>query len=273
MQLERTMTLLVPQGTQSPYRQLMTAPGFEQLDPVAIPWRELRRMPERFPDWHVAKVSSARTVVGRQVELELGSARLYFKRSLLRGFAARLLRHLRHPKEIREWQLAGQFAARGLNVPRPVFYGEAYDPSAGCQAIFLVTEALPDRWVEAKSYFRNASFVTGAWESLARFTRELHSMGIYHADYRADHLYVDPDQLSSGDVAAWAMIDLDGSSINRPVSGHRRRRALRQLTESLEGVGITEADLAKFISIYDPPGVWQLDARSIFRKSIWRRRG
>lgn len=47
---------------------------FEELDPLAIPWKDVRKSPDSFPDLHVAKVSSVRTVIGFDYHLGNGES-------------------------------------------------------------------------------------------------------------------------------------------------------------------------------------------------------
>ncbi|MBI1291814.1 hypothetical protein GC173_11310 [bacterium] len=244
-------------------------PGYESLDPLALPWKQLRRTPQDFPDWHVAKVSSARTVVGMTVAVGGRDERIYFKRSLRRSFVDRLQALVRPSKEWREWNLARAIGAAGVWVPKPLFYGEAFDPSVGCAAVFLATRALEPSWREAKAFFKEHKRYDREWKSLAAFTRRLHDLDIYHADYRSDHVYFDQTRVGVWeDLSAWALIDLDGSRVGEPVKRPARLRALLQLTESLLKSGLTLEQLKEFIAIYDPTGQWGFDAAPIHAEAL-----
>jgi len=252
----------VPLG---PYTVRVAEPGYEKLDPLALPWKELRRNPERFPDWHVAKVSSARTVVGLDVDLPEGRReRIYFKRAPRRTFVARLRALVRPSKEWREWNLAQAIGRAGVWVPRPLFYAEAYDPSVGCPCVFLATKALEPTWREAKEHFIQHRQFDREWRSLAAFSRRLHELEIYHADFRADHLFLDPTRIGVWeDLSAWAMIDLDGSTVGAPIGRALRLRAIEQLAESFMKAGLTAAHLEDFLAIYDPTNQWKFNPPAI----------
>lgn len=246
-----------------PYRKRVYLPAFATLDPLALPWREMRRHPENYPDFHVAKISGARTVVGCDFSTAEGRLRVYVKRSLVRGRLKQLVARFRDSKEWREFQLARQFLSSRIHVPQPVFYSEALTPE-NTPVVFLATLALEPRWIEAKAYFKSTRQFTAAWESIAHFTRTLHERHILHGDYRSDHLYLDETLIRAGDHAnAWALIDLDGSSLGDVIKPRDRERAIRQLTESLLTSGLTADDLARFLRLYDPQSTLALDPKAI----------
>lgn len=245
-----------------PYRLRVYREEFAGLDPLALPWREMRKYPENFPGRHIAKVSSLRTVVGMDVSGASGNShRLYIKRSFTRGRWRGLLAPLRPSKEWREFETARRFLERGFIVPEPVFYAEA--TSEGLPTRFYATIALGPRWVCARDWFRGEGLASPAWRALASFTRALHQGGTLHADYRADHLYLDPES----DLTEWAMIDLDGSRLGAAVKPRERRRAILQLAQSLIPAGLDEEALAHFLSIYDTEAHFALDAREIIAQA------
>jgi hypothetical protein len=236
---------------------------------LGLPWKELRRSPEKFPDWHVAKVSSARTVVGMTVSVGGREERVYFKRSLRRSLVDRVQALVRPSKEWREWNIARAIGAAGVWVPRPLFYGEAFDPSASCNAVFLATRALEPSWLEAKAFFKAHRLYDREWKSLAAFTRRLHELDIYHADYRSDHVYFDRTRVGVWeDISAWALIDLDGSRVGEPVKRPARLRAVQQLAQSLIKSGLTPEHLRDFIAVYDPAAQWGFDAATIHAEAL-----
>ncbi len=189
--------------------------------------------------------------------------RIYLKRSLHRHPVDKFLSLFRDSKEWREFQLALKFREAGILVPDPLYYSEAVD-AEGHRAVFLATRALDRDWIEAKTFFKAERRFAAEWESLARFTRELHQRGILHADYRSDHLYLHQGRLAAGnDLATWALIDLDGSRTGITVTARQRDRALRQLAESLLTSGLTEPDLAAFLRLYDPDNRHRLDPAAI----------
>ena len=245
-----------------PFRRRVYLPGFQTLNALSLPWRELRRHPENYPSWDVAKIASARTVVGMDVErADGGTERVYLKRSLVRDWMRRILSRFRQSKEWREFQLALAFRRRGIHTPEPVYYAEATSPQYPVM-FFYATRALEPRWKNAKEFFKERRVFEKEWESLARFTRGLHEAGILHGDYRSDHLYLDAKE--DPPEFEWALIDLDGSRAGNPPAPRERQRALTQLTESLLTSGIETAHLERFLEIYDPQREWKLTAEDIF---------
>lgn len=253
------------QDSPPPYRRRVCLPEFAGLDPLALPWREMRRNPQDFPLVRMAKISSARTVAGFEVQTPAGGQAIYLKRSLVKAPLKRMLALVRESKEWREFELALAFAAAGFVVPEPVYYSEtAVD---GVPTIFYATRALAPEFREAKGFFLETRSFTAEWRSLAAFARTLHARPALHADFRADHVFFAPD--------GWAMIDLDGSRVGKPVTRAERIRAMGQLTESVLKAGVTREDLRAFAEIYDPENQWRLPWEVILKEAQERegRRG
>jgi hypothetical protein len=233
----------------------MAAPGWREFDPRAIPWSELRKYPEKFPHFEVAKVASLRTVVGLDAAPYGGPAeRVFVKRSYDRpGLLARIVALWRPAKELRELRVLRAFIGAGYVVPEPLFYAETRID--GRTTRFLVTRALSPEWRPAEAWFASASPPEWEerWMALAVYTRALHAAGALHADYRIAHLYLRPV-----DTTAWAMIDMDGSRLGAPPSCRERRRAMLQLVESMLPLGLKEEALGRFLKAYDPAGEWRM---------------
>lgn len=244
-----------------PFRRRVYLPEFSGLNPLSLPWKELRRSPENYPAWHIAKVSGVRTVVGFSFKLPSGdSERIYLKRSLLRDPIKKLLSRFRASKEWREFHLAIKFQDAGVRVPKPVYYAETV--GGGEPTVFYATRALGGAWKSATEHFEQTREFGRDWLDLARYTRELHNRQFLHGDYRGDHVFLNK-ALFEKNEEAWALIDLDGSAVGRPVSSHDRRRALCQLAESLLAAGIGEEKMAEFLGVYDPEQKHGLDAADI----------
>ncbi len=260
-----------PQATyrhdsRPPFATRVYLEDFSNLDPLSIPWKELRRNPEKYPDWHVAKVSSLRTVVGFNYRVDNREEhRIYLKRSLLRGKVKQILSLFRASKEWREFQIAQEFARENVIVPRPVYYSEGFIEN-GLPQIFLATSAFSPSWRPSKEYFKETRRFDRVWESLAAYTKSLHDRKILHGDYRSDHLYFNEDRFEAEDYdRCWALIDLDGSRVGKVISSRDRFRALTQLTESLITSGISRENLKDFLAIYDHSDENQLDSKEIFK--------
>jgi len=241
---------------------------YSSLDPMRVPWREVRRHPDRFPDWHIAKVSSVRTVIGLDFAIHTGETRrIYLKRSLQRDKVKQLLARFRATKEWREFQLAQEFAEAGVTVPQPVYYAEGTDEN-GQPSVYYATIGFGSEWHEAKSLFKKTRQFGAEWQSLARFTRRLHEKGVLHGDYRSDHIYLDEGSFAEGDDSAWALMDLDGSRVGKPVTPRERFRALTQLTDSLLTSGMKRENVEEFLRVYDPANTQQLDSRRIYKFAL-----
>lgn len=267
-----------PQQIPETYRRDQASPflvrvyqeDFANLNPMELPWKEIRRSPATFPQWHVAKVSSVRTVVGLDWPTNgTGNAiRVYLKREVLRGRLKQFLARFRASKEWREFELAQEFKRCGITVPQPVYYSEARLED-GVPVVFFGTLALPPTWQPAKTFFKEQRTFGEEWIALARFTRRLHAKRILHGDYRSDHIYIDEKVLETGDeMAAFGLIDLDGSRVGKPLTPHERHRALSQLTESLLTSGLEWTNLAEFLRIYDPKRQYGLRAEQIYGKVL-----
>lgn len=241
---------------------------FEELDPLAIPWKDVRKSPDSFPDLHVAKVSSVRTVIGFDYRLGNGeSRRIYLKRSLVRGRVKQLISRFRGSKEWREFRRAREFRDAGITVPQPVYYSEGISEK-GTAITFFATLAFDGAWQAIRQLFRDQSGFGPEWRSLARFTRRIHEMQILHSDYRSDHIYLHREMFENGASPAWGLIDLDGSHLGRPISRRERIRAMCQLTESLLTSGLEERHVAEFLELYDPNNRYHLDAGEIYETAF-----
>ncbi|CAN5325365.1 hypothetical protein BH09SUM1_BH09SUM1_17010 [soil metagenome] len=253
------------------YTRRVYARGFEGLDPVLIPWAELRKNEKGVDGFAVTKVSFERTVVGFTHRDSAGDQRAIFvKRDLLREVSSRMLAPFRSSKEWREFNLALAFGSRGVWTPKPVYYAESRQD--GFPVRFLATMALESSWVGFRKFSKRARAFNREWRSLAQFTRRLHENEMLHADYRADHLFFDNSRIGVwDDLSAWAVIDLDGSRCGGKVSRRERLKALRQLAQSLLGAGLREDDMQLFLNVYDPEGVLKFSAAGIIQYAVARK--
>ncbi len=257
-----------------PYGRRVYLPAYETLDPAGLPWAEMRKYPERFPGRHIAKVASARTVVGMDFTPPgEESRRIYVKRSYLRSPFKRLVSRWQPSKEWREFQLSLEFRAEGIAVPAPVFYAEATRGHL-FPTRYLATEGLGERWLCARQYFASEVDFDERWELLALFTRRLHRSRLLHADYRADHLFLNREYKGGeGDVTeAWTLIDLDGSRTGSDPGPREVRRVLLQLAESLLPAGLGPEHLRRFLDRYDQEGRFGFDAERLHHEAHERRR-
>lgn len=255
-----------------PYRIRIFNPEYANLDPLLIPWAELRKTPEAFPQYHVAKRNSDRTVIGMTHEDVSGiERRLYIKRSFTTSRWRRIWRPFRATKEWQEMLIAGEFRALGIFVPEPVFYAEAdwQDVRYSGPVTFFASLGLPTEFRSVTNYFNQHRSYGDEWAALATLTRNIHNINVLHADYRADHIYLREDNNGGWE---WALLDLDGSRVGPSIDRGARIRALRQLTESLIKAGLQRPDLARFLEIYDPEGQWNLRADEIFHYANARNR-
>lgn len=238
-------------------------PEAEPLRPWAIPWKDVRRNPERHPEIPLYKMSSLRTVV----RFDGAGLPLVVKRSLLRRFPQRLLAPFRLAKEAEELLLAHRWIAAGWRTPEPLFYAEGHDEQFAVPVRYLALRPLPSGLTEGKALFRRVGFRTPHWEELARFTARQHSAGTLHADYRADHLHFAE---AEGPAAMPWQLDLDGSRVLETVSLAARRRVLLRLFQSAATAKLAEEDGARFVAAYDPQHQFRLDGLALARKALAR---
>lgn len=237
-----------------PY-QCWSLPELATLAPWTLPWTEVRNNPELFTDPKLFKLSSRRTVV----RTESAGRPLFVKRSLVLRQTERLRYSVVLPKEAKELLLALDWLAAGLHVPAPVFFAIGPDPARPCPARFYVTEPLPSGLREAKAHFAECGFADGAIERIAREAARLHALPALHSDFRADHIYLGPEEL-------W-YIDLDGSTRGRKPSRGDRTRAFLQFFQSLVPEGITEEVGSRFIAVYDPTNEFSFDGAALVREA------
>src|SRR5690606_29821634 len=134
--------------SEGEYRKRIFLPEFEDLDPLRYPWKDWRKTPERFPETHVAKVSSVRTVVGMNFVGKSSSHFIYLKRSFSRTAKKKFIGLFRASKEWREFELATRLLSMGIHTPKPVYYAET--EMEGLPTRFLATESFSTDWVEVK---------------------------------------------------------------------------------------------------------------------------
>lgn len=238
--------------------EMWTAPDGEGLRPWEIPWKEVRRNPEKFEDIRLFKMSSRRTVVSTS---RFGGE-VFIKRSLVRSAAERAANWVRPPKEVREFILALQWRQIGLRVPEPLMLAFGRDKHTGVPARYYATRPLPDGARSARRLFRRKGFDGPRWEALATHTAEMFRMGAVHADFRADHVYFDrPDN-----DTIW-MIDLDGARLGGPPTEGEVRRLLLQLFQSLTNAGLTDSLAKRFLDIAAPQFATSIDATRILAEA------
>ncbi len=238
--------------------EMWTGPEGVGIRPWEIPWREVRRAPDKFEDLKLFKMSSSRTVVRTA---RFGSP-VFIKRSIARTTGERVAAWVRPPKEVREFILALQWRRIGLRVPEPLMLAFGRDPHTGGPARYYATSPLPEGARSARRLFRRKGFDGPRWEALAAHTAEMFKLGAVHSDFRADHLYFD----RPNNDTIW-MIDLDGARVGDAPSEAEVRRLLRQLFQSLTNSGLTD-DLAKrFLDIAAPQFATSIDATRILAEA------
>lgn len=220
-------------------------PGYETLDPASLPWEQLAAGVPLPPAIVHGKVSRSRLVLG--FPHPVTGERLFAKRAIERTLAKRLSSVFQGPKVFREWDLARAFLAADVPVPEPLLV--AHGREARARVGYLVTRAFPGYWEKVSDAFRGEAFhAAGHWEELARFAARMHRRGVFHADFRADHVFL-RDPASGG---GFALLDLDGSTAGRPIPPWKRRKALIILFHTLRNKGLTLGHVRAFLELYDP---------------------
>ncbi|MDK2970658.1 MAG: Lipopolysaccharide kinase (Kdo/WaaP) family [Candidatus Sumerlaeota bacterium] len=219
----------------------LSLPGYEDLNPAALPWREAASKEPLPTGVLLAKRSRSRLVLAANFHGE----RLYFKRARARTFRHRLSAHLRGDKLQREWHAAREFLAAGVIVPVPVLYA-----TAGHHETYLVTRGLPSAWQPLSHWFRENGLDQEQLDALADYTRWLHALPAYHDDYRTDHVYRTDAPPTAPIGERYALIDLDGSTTGRIPTRRQREEALLELFVALLRRPFTIAHATRFIERY-----------------------
>jgi len=238
--------------------EVWSAGAGREIRPWGVPWKEVRRAPEKFQDFKLFKMSSRRTVIRTAI---FGSP-VFIKRSLVRDTRERVAAWVHPPKEAREFILALEWRRVGLRVPEPLMLAFGRDPHTGVSARYYATRPLPDGARSARRIFRRQGFEGPRWDALAAHTADMFQRGAVHSDFRADHIYFD-----RGDNDVIWMIDLDGARLGDPPGESEVRRLLLQLFQSLTNSGLTD-DLAKrFLDIAAPHFAKSIDATHILAEA------
>jgi tRNA A-37 threonylcarbamoyl transferase component Bud32 len=233
----------------------VVVPGFEDLDPGALPWETMRRKEPLPREFGFAKRSKTRYVLS----LEHAGERIFIKRAEVHSAARRLVLPLTGTKSRREFDIAREFLRAGVIVPRPVLYAEARDGSVS----YLATIGLPENWPTLHDYLEKHPLDTSLLTRLAHYTAWLHSRPVYHHDYRTDHIYVIPDAEDELPGSQFALIDLDGAFTGKKVSLRLVEQAFHELFLALGRHGLEEADALLIAREYEKAGGLAFDAERI----------
>lgn len=224
-------------------------PGCQDLDPASLPWdiaARTKRVPHPFL---LAKHSRSRLVIA----VPFNGETVYVKRAVARSLPRRISASLRGPKTLREWTVARDFLAAGVRVPEPVLY--AAGPG---HVSFLATRGFPPEWRTVYAIVKLNGPDCGVLGRVGRYSRWLHDLPAFHADFRSDHLFVTGSE--DGDLA---LMDLDGASAGRPVSNSRRSEALAIFFASLLRFGMKRRHVRELVDAYEGTAPRGLNAAAI----------
>lgn len=224
----------------------LALPGFEDFDPAAYPWEAARAKQPLPPGVALAKRSPSRWVLGIQWR---GHA-LHLKRTLSPTLRARLSSMLKGSKSAREFNTGRAVLEHGLRTPEPAFYAEAPGGES-----FLATRSLPpDLEPVSHRLRREDRIVPELLDALADLTRLIHESGVWHADWRTDHVFSSAALDAAPVAQRFALLDLDGAVVgNRLVGAARRERSVHQLFVSLLRRPFTEEHAERFLARYGLP--------------------
>jgi hypothetical protein len=234
--------------------------GFEDFDPSSLPWREVRERAPVLPDGvELAKRSRSRLVLRTRWR----GHDLYVKRAIARTWRHRVSVLLQGSKPQREWHCAQAFLARGILVPRPVFY--CGSRSGPC---YLATEALPAAWRPLADVVAERGIDPALLADVARYTRWLHDLPALHADYRSDHVWLTDAPPDAPLHQRFALMDLDGSRAGRrAVTGAERATAFLQLFISLLRAHLDQSTASAMIDAYTAGGARAIDAAALLDRA------
>ncbi len=197
---------------------------------------------------------------GRMVSLQLdasGSNRVLIRRYIRGGvlglFCKQLYLNLGRPRPLREALISEYARQHGISTP------EVLAAAVETASPFLYRAAIATREIrpgatleeEAHAYLREDRAAIAnkrrCIEALGQLVAQMHDAGIYHADLHLKNV------LKSGD--ALYVLDLDGASIRKPLSGFRRRMNILRLCRSAEKINrrkpvITRTDMTRFVEAY-----------------------
>jgi tRNA A-37 threonylcarbamoyl transferase component Bud32 len=208
--------------------RLRFLPPFRRFRGCELPWDNLGEL--ALDAERIVKSSRSRKVVKLSAGQFGTPVELYVKRYNFKTWYGPLLRSARRSRAKEEFDLGWKLIAKGVRTPRPVWLAE----SRGLLAPYsiLATEALPEvetmveRWRRLTTNDERCELLT----ALGRFAYNIHALGFYHDDFKAEHVLVFPNARS--DPNEFYLIDLLGGGFSHRVPKLRRAKNLYQLLRS-----------------------------------------
>lgn len=237
----------------------LALPGFEEFDPLALPWEAVAAKEPLPQGFEPAKRSRSRLVIATEVRGE----RLFVKRAMARTWRHRISALVQGSKLRREWHTARRFLAAGVNVPVPIFLAEAPRWTS-----YLATRAFPQEWESLDVRFAREGIDDATLEELARYTRWLHALPAYHDDYRTEHIHRTDAPGDAPPQEQFALLDLDGAHAGAAPSRAKREEALSELFLSLMRDGLTRDQVERFVALYDKGKAEKFDAEALFKRAL-----
>lgn len=135
-----------------------------------------------------------------------------------------------HNRPLREFQLHVQAFERGLAVPEPL--GVLWERHGLWFRGALATREIPA--INLREFLRNAEDDAEATlKACGRLVREMHSLGIFHADLQLANLLVGESRIY--------LVDFDKARIKPELSRLERSRNLLRLRRSMEKHGVARS--------------------------------
>lgn len=231
------------------------ATGFEDLNPLELPWQNVVDFKELPKGVELAKRSKSRLVL----RIEHNGTALFVKRIFARKFKNQVSALVLGSKANREWKAAQAFLDKGVLVPKPVFVA-----SDGKRLSFLATIALEEKWKPLDEFLRHHALSDELIVHLATFTAELHQKKLYHDDYRSDHLYLTEDWASQPLFESIILMDLDGATWTKTPSTEKRVEAVEELFLSLMRIDLIPKQAKLFCNAYANKTAIKLPAQDIY---------
>ena len=169
----------------------------------------------------------------------------------------------------REARLLSNLKSAGIVVPSPFMV--AFDPKRFFPSrVFLVTSAIDGYEPLGKTLARRSSDdadlqreLKEDWSlTLARLFADLHKTGFYHRDLQKDHLLWRYD----GDIK-WAMVDLEGAFIKKPLPMWYRIKSLYMVGRHLLRSDPPES-VINFIIEYNRLAFPKADPKSLIKTAL-----
>lgn len=236
------------------------------------PLTQLVTNPDALPTREMLKHSKTAQVFRTCLTFAHGPIDVICKRTQNKGLSQRLVNRFFHSRGRANLNRAVQLLRAGINTALPLALVER---TVAPQAAWLITEAIPDAvdldqvtlmLLPQLSRQRAGAVKKALIAALVEFLHRMESCGLHHRDLKASNFLITnwdstcgtdfPTTCGTGSPTGQSepriwIVDLDGLSSHRPLSGRARRQPLMRLAASLLSYPtVTRTDYARFLKDY-----------------------